>query len=336
MKKVMLLILVALMSAFVLVGCSEGDSTSGESDSGSKTRLTWGAASLGSNAQVIGTAVSDIVGSETDDIQISVQATGGSTENPRLMGGGEIDIAHATEAYNASNAIGNFEGEDPVELWALFTMYSNEFVWLVLEDSSIQSVEDLAGKNVSMGPPGSGTAVMSDVIIETYDIEVKESNLGYNEAIDALKDGVVDAVANFSSAGIPSPSLEQLDQTTAYRVLPMDIEVLEIAYQNYPDYASATIPKDSFKGIEEDFETFASFSIEYADSRMSDDVAYKIVKTLYENADRLGSYHQLAGTMSIDNALNGIAKGVPVHPGAAKYYKEVGVWKDSLEEGVRK
>jgi len=335
MKKTVLILIGALLMSVIFVACRDEDNSSSENSSGSTENITWGAASLGSNAQVIATAISDIVNNEAEGINMSVQATGGSSENPRLMQNEEIDIAHATEAYNATKGIENFDGEEPTELWALFSMYSNEFVWLVMEDSDIETVEDLEGKKVSIGPPGSGTTVMSEVILEAYDIEVDESNLGYDESVDALKDGVVDAIGNFSSSGIPSPSLEQLDQSASYRVLPMDEDVLDIAYQEYPDYSESIIPKDSFKGIKEDFPTFASFSIEYADSRMSDDVAYEIVKELYENKDKLESYHQLAGKMDEESALDGIPEDVPVHPGAAKYFKEIGVWDDDLSIGER-
>lgn len=338
MKRFALIYLILVVFVgLVLSACSGDKVNGGESDSGT-TNLVWGAASLGSNAQMIATAIANVIGGKESDIKISVQATGGSSENPRLISKEQVDIAHVTDAYKATKGVDIFEGEDPVELWSLFTMYSNELVFIVPEDSEIQSVEDLVGKKVSTGPPGAGVTQMSKAALEAYGVfdQIEVINLGYNEAVDALKDGVVDAIGNFSSLGIPSPSLEQLDQSFDYRILPMDTEILQKAFDQYPDYGPVVIPAGSFSEIEEDFQTLASFSIEFADSRMTDDVAYRIVKNIYENLEEVGSYHNLAKKMKLENALMGLPKEVPVHPGAAKYYKEKGIWNDSYLEGERK
>lgn len=299
--------------------------------------LVWGTASMGSSAQIIGTAIGVTVGKYEPNLKISVQTTGGSLENPRLLHDKKIDIAHTTETYNAVFGVGPFTGEDPKEMWALFNMYSNELVICVLEDSPIKTVEDLVGKRVSTGPAGSGTNQMTRATLEAYGVldQVKTMNLGYNEAVDALKSGVIDAFGNFTSAGIPSPSLLQFDQTTKYRVLPLDQAIMQKAYDKFPDFAPETITKGSLKALPEDFSTLASFSIELADSRMSDEIAYTMVKTIFDHIDELKVYHQIAGKMALDKALSGIPKGVPIHPGAAKYYKEKGVWRDYLTEGVR-
>ena len=338
-----------LMAIVLLAGCGTGTTNPKNTTNDTEekdtpevqeeiTVLRWGTASLGSTAQMIGSAIATVVNENEPTIQISVQTTGGATENPRSMYAGNLDICHVNDPHSAYNGIGPFEGEPKVELWALFTMYPNEIVFITLADSPIQKVEDLAGKRVSTGPPGSGTSKNTKAILEEYGIwdEIDNMNLGYNESVDALKDGVADAVALYSNFGVPSPALAQLDQTTDVRVVETDEKILEGVYEKYPDYGPMPVKAGSYNAVKEDIVTLASFSTECADSNMSDEVAYTIVKNVYENIDIIGTYHDLANKMSLENALSGVPEGLPVHPGAAKYYKEQGVWDDNLEIGVRK
>lgn len=315
---------------FLLSACDGGES-------GENETLRWGTASLGSNAQVVATAIGDVINNQDLDFNVSVQATGGGVENPRLIHDGQLEIAHANEAYSAMNSEGAFEGEEPIELWTLFSMYSNPVIYLAPKDSSLEAVGDLPGHNVSIGPPGSGTNNMTTALFNAYGIldDINESTLGYNASVDALRDGTVDAIALFTSSGLLSPAMEQLEQTTDYKVLSIDESVLDDVFEEHPDYAAATVDADSLEGLSEDMESLASYSIEYADSSMSDETAYEIVQALYENSGQLAEYSQLAGTMSIETALDGIADGVPVHPGAAKYYQEQEVWSDDLTIGER-
>jgi len=309
------LLLSALFLSVLLIGAGETTKT----EAANITPIIWGTASLGSTGQMVGAAIGSVINNHEPNLKISVQATGGATENPRLLARKQLDIAHVNNPYDAAHSRGAYKGEDPVELWALFKMYSNEYIVCVLEDSPIKSIKDLVGKKVSIGPPGSGTKLMSETVLKAYGVydKIKPSNLGYNASVDALKDGVVEAIAQYTSVGIPNPSLQQLNQTTKYRVLPIDNDILKPAYEENPDYAPIPIPANSISAIKEDFVTLASFSAEFADSRMSDDVAYRIVKTIYENLPELGKYHQMAGRMTLQTALVGVPKGMPVHPGAA-------------------
>jgi uncharacterized protein len=333
-----ILLLSALLMLTLLISNGATTKTEAADKPKSVTTIVWGTSSLGSTGQMVGSAIGSVINNNEPSLKVSVQATGGATENPRLLTRKQIDIAHVNNPYDAAHSLGTYKGEPPVQLWALFQMYSNEYIICVLEDSPIKSIKDLVGKKVSTGPPGSGTKLMSETVLKAYGMydKIKASYLGYNESVDALKDGVVDAIAQYTSVGITNPSLEQLNQTTKFRVLPMDNDILQSAYDTNPDYAPITIPANSISAIKKDFLTLASFSTEFADSRMSDEVAYTIVKTIYEHLPELGKYHQLAGRMSVKTGLIGVPKGMPVHPGAAKYYKEKGAWRNDLIVGVRK
>jgi len=300
--------------------------------------LTWASASMGSSAQMMCSAIASIVNMNVPNLKLSVQTTGGSVENPRLFRDGKVDLCHTTEGYNAFTAKEVFEGEEPVELLALFKMYSNETVLVVLEDSPIQEVTDIKGKTVACGPPGSGTSQMSKGILVAYDLwendSFKKVSLGYNESCDALKDGTVDAIFIFGSGNsLPSPALNQLDSTAKIRLIPEDDKVLQKAYDIFPGFAPSIMQAESLKALDHDVKVLASFSIEYAGKNLSEDDAYLIVKNTFENLDVLKIYHKLGSTMALEGALDGIPKDIPIHPGAAKYFKEKGVWKDDLIVG---
>jgi TRAP transporter TAXI family solute receptor len=231
MHKIVSLLLIGILVSSLIIGAARPASDN-ESGAVSITDLKMGYTSMGSTAQMMGSAISTVVNNHVPNLKLTVQATGGATENPRTMAQKLLDICHVNDAYSAYNGVGPFNGEKPVELWGLFPLYPTEFLICVLEDSSIQSVEDLVGKKVSTGPPGSGTSQTLKAVLGAYGIfdKIKNSNLGYNESVDAFKDGTVDAIAMYSNYGIPSPALAQLDQTTKYRYLPLDDAVLEKVY----------------------------------------------------------------------------------------------------------
>jgi len=341
-KKVTLLSVLLVVA--LLIGCSSSTPAPAESSTGSSgdantiTTLKWGTASLGSTAQMVGSAIATVINANEPNLKITVQTTGGATENPRSMYNKQIDICHVNDPYSATNGVGPFEGEPKVELWALFTMYPNEIVFLTLADSPINSIPDFEGKRISTGPPGSGTSQNTKAILTEYGVwdKIKNTNLGYNESVDALKDGTVDAIALYSNYGTPSPAMAQLDQTTDYKIVEMDEKILQAVYEKYPDYGPMPVKAGSYKAAKKDFTTFSSFSTEWADSRMSDEAAYAFVKNIYEHLDELAKFHVMCANFSLDNALSGVPKGVPVHPGAAKYFKEKGIWRDDLIIGVRK
>lgn len=331
MKKIVKILLVSLIIATFMTSFSNAALP--------KVQLKWGVATLGSSAQMVSTAVASVVSKYNPNIAISIQATAGSAENVRLIRRGEIDIANASEAYSAIFSKGTFAGEPATELWGLFCLYENQFVITVKNDGKITKTTDLVGKKVCMGPAGSGSYQAGYAMLEALGLveKVKIINLSYTAANDAMKDGSVDAVITFMSAGIPIPAFEQLMQSMSLYVIPTKASDYDFAFKKNPDYGPSGILKaGSIAPIKADMSTFCNFTIQYADSRMSDEVAYELCKALYEHANELGSYHQIAGTMSANNALNGFNPEVPIHPGAAKYYKEKGVWRDTLKVAVRK
>jgi len=341
-KDVRALPITLIFSALIfLFGCVDRSSEDTEStkgkDSGEQVTLQWASGDLGSSAQMLVSAISSVSNDIEEDLYLSAMTTGGSVENPRLLRDQVIDLAHTTDAYWAYKAEGAFEGEEPVDLLSLFTMYANLHVFAVLEDSPIQSIEDLAGKKVHIAPPGSGAAGLSRAMLEVYDLwegenAVEKYELGWGEAADALRDGTIDAMITFFSGDIPFPTLEELLTTDNLRFLQIEESKVAEANELYPGYGPVTVLAENVEGLDENIYGLANFSMEYSDSRLSTDHAYKIVKNTFENVEKLKGYHRLAENLILEDALLGMPKDIPVHPGAVKYYEEKGVWDNWKDE----
>lgn len=339
-KRIIALMCLVSVLLVMLVGCGDSNETADKGGSDGITPVTWGSASLGGSAQMVITAIGTVVSQKDPSLKITVQATGGTAENPRLLKSKSIDIGHTTEAYNAYKSLGRFEGEEPIEdMMVLMKTYGVEAVFVVLDGNEITSMDDLEGKKICVGPPGSGIAQMSTAMLEAYGYDEDSVNmitLGYNESVDGLKDRSIDVLASFTTGGIAAPYLSQLDETSKVRALELDLDVLQSAFDAYPDFAASTIPAGAIKPLTGDYPTLASFGVQTCDSRLSEEVAYSIVKNTYENIDELTVYHHLASTLDIETALNGIPKQIPIHPGAAKYFKEKGVWDEDYTIGELK
>ena len=303
-----------------------------------KADLTWGTGTLGGTIQLMGTACASVLQSEIDNLTMSIQATGGSIENCRLLSTGDIDIGHTTQMYDAYVGEGPF-AEDGAndKILALMDIYNVESVAIVLDKSEIQSLEDLKGKNVVLGPTGSGIASMATAVMTAYGYDSSNCNmlnLANDQAVDALKDGTVDMIWGFCSAKNPASYLESLYSSVDCRALAQDPEKIAVACSNSKDFFQSTIAGGTLPFQQEDYINLAAPAEEFASARLSEEAAYMIVKTICENVDKLETYFAPAKCINVQDALHGLPEEGPIHPGAAKYYKEAGVWDDSYTIGT--
>ena len=303
------------------------------------TEITWSSVPIGSSAYMLLSAIGAVLNTHEPSLKITVQPTGGSMENPRLMRDGVVDVCHTTMGYNAFHGLADFKEDGPLEdLMFLFTLYENEVFFVTKADSDIYTIEDLAGKNVSFVSFGSAARSWSQVILEAYGVldKVTPQYPGTADMFDMLNEGAIDATMTYSSGNIPSPVLYQADTTMKLRFLVLDRSLLEKALEKYSWYGIGSITADTLNCIDEDMLTLADYSSQYADSRMSEEVAYKIIKGIYENNNEIATYHELGKALKLEKALDGCHPDTPVHPGAAKYYKEMGVWRENLKVGTLK
>ncbi len=345
MKK-KLAIALAFLTAIHLIGCSAPAAGGSAETSGTKaavnpasvTNLTWGSASMGGSAQLVITAIGTLVSDKDPSLNINVQSTGGSMENPRLLRNGEIDIAHTGEPYNAYHGLGRFSDDGPLseDTMVLMKTYPAGGLFVVKADSDIQTVEDLRGKKVYLGPPA-GMIDQIKLLLEKYGINEDNTDfsiMGYNEGADALKDGTVDAAFCQYAGNQPASTTSQLDETSDIRPLAFTEDKLKELNEEYPDYGYYIAPAGTIKKQTEDLPVTCTWNTQLCTSKLSEEAAYSIVKNTYENIDELTKAHALCASLDKEHPLYGVPTDIPVHPGAAKYYQEIGAWDGSYTIGT--
>src|SRR5690625_1930259 len=194
---------------------------------------------------------------------------------------------------------------------------------------------------IAIGPPASATNTVSKVILEAYGIgsdDYEEFQEGFGDAADLVQDGNIDI--SVGVLGLPAGSIESLQASTGDVVmLELSDDVIEKIESN-SDYKRFTIPQDSYEFLESDIETVAAYAILMGNTdTIDEELGYELARIMVENADEVT--HAQAAEMTLENALNG-AEGLPIHPGAKKYYEEQGLTVDnpvaelSADEGDRK
>lgn len=332
MKKFLSLL---VMSCLLLAACggsdepagTEGEEPAGEqSEAGGLEDLFVTVATGGTSGVYypIGGAIANILETELG-VDSSVQATGASVENINLLNTGraELAITMADAVLQAYEGNGAFEGEEPIEsLRGLMAMYPNFVQVVTTEDSGIESIADLAGKSVGVGAANSGVELNARMVLEAYGLsydDIEEDYLSYSEAIDQIKNGMIDAA--FVTSGVPNATVIDLDTTHSAKILPIEGEALDYLIETYPFFTSEVIPADVY-GNEEEIQTAAITNLLLIANDLSEDAAYEITKTLFENLEAIQGSHNAAQDISLETVDVGMP--VPFHPGAERYLKEVG------------
>ena len=288
------------------------------------TDLSIGGAGTSGTFYIMGAAYADLITKELG-INTVCEVTAGSVENVVLMADEQIEmgVVQLDVTLDALNGTGSFT--EPVPLKVLVPMYPNVVQIVTLADSDISCFEDLRGKKVSVGSPGSGILSTNEIIFSELGMDIKTDidpqYLSFAETTDAFRNGAVDAVIVNTAA--PAGFLTDLETTNAIKFVPLSDEEIAKFTDKYPFYTEATIPGGTYKSIKDDYTTFAVWIALMCREDMPEQVAYDIAKTLFEGQDALKDVHAVATYLTVDNAPN--IQGVDYHPGAAKYLAEQGV-----------
>lgn len=318
MKRVFICLAV-LMTALALV---PGDKASAQK----KTFLTLSSGSPGGVYYPLGGGMAVILEKTVEGFRCASESTGASVENSRLVGNGESDMGMVmgSIAYNAVQGSAPFKEKLP--LVSLFQMYPAPEHIVTTKQSGIKSLKDLKGKKVSIDVPGSGCANMAKIILEEQGFKLNQditiANLSQNESVQALKDGIVDAV--FFNFAFPGAAVLDLAASRDIVLIPVEKTLADRLVKKYPYYIQITIPAKTYPGQGRDILCLGDSNVLVANRKMADDVAYKITKAIFSNV-REGKYalvniHPIAAQMTPANAVN---SPIPLHPGAAKYFREI-------------
>jgi TRAP transporter TAXI family solute receptor len=273
----------------------------------------------------MGGGLAEIINTHVDGYSATAEVTGASVENMGLIATGDADLAIglADTVAQAYGGTGRFEGQQLPMVRGLASLYANMVHIVALESSGITSLDDLRGMRVSIGAPGSGTEVNTAAILEangiTYD-DIEEQRLNFNETADALANGDIDA--GFWSVGAPTSSILNLATTQDIVIIALTEEQLAAAMAADSTFATPTLPAGTYNGVDEDITVLGIPNVLTVSSEMSDDLAYAITSAMFENIAELRAVHPAANQTTVEFTLD--ATPVPLHPGAIRYYEEIG------------
>ena len=276
----------------------------------------------------IGGAIAQAV-TKGSDIQATAETGNASVANINLIAKGEIEIAFVQNDITAWAYEGKLMFKSPMgNIRTVASLYP-EHVQLILDvKSDIKTIEDLKGKRVGVGAPGSGVEGDVQAIFGAaglkYD-DMKVDFLDFGATTNRFKDNQIDA--GFVVAGYPTASVMDLALTKDITLMDFDKAFLEKLSEEHPYFVPSVIPANTYSKITKDINTPAVMAILVTHDAVSEDIIYQFTKAMFENIAAIHASHAKGKEINLETALNGLGS-VPLHPGAAKYYKEKGLKVD--------
>jgi TRAP transporter TAXI family solute receptor len=293
-----------------------------------KTRLSIATGGTGGVYYPLGGGFAALMSKYLPGVEATAEVTTASVDNMKLLHADRVALALtqpdiAWDAYQ-----GKMKGlNEKVSVRGIAALYSNYMHIVALDGTGIKTINDLKGKRVSTGAPGSGTEVKGLRVLEAYGISPKDlksqDRLGASESAAAMKDRRIDAF--IWDGGLPTAAILDLAATPGIKIhlIPHGDAVAKMAAKYGPVYFVGTIPKGTYGGMETDVQVAALTNLLAVHERMDESLAYQVTKLLLERTAELVAVHQAAKEITIKSAV--VGSPIPFHPGALRYYKEKGV-----------
>lgn len=305
-------------------GSPAASPSAGESQAPPETRrLTIATGGTGGVYFPLGGGLAQQLSENIDGVTATAQETSASVDNMLLIGSGDADIAFVLgdTAADAVEGRGDF-ADNPIDACTLGILYSNFTQVVTTTDTGIDSIEDLRGKRVSVGAPGSGTEVIALRVLGAAGIDpdadlASRAQLLIDETVDGLRDGTIDA--GFWSGGLPTGALLDLANI---KLLPTAEYASALADEFGPFYLEREIPADIYEGQDGAVPTIVVPNVLVVNTSMSEDLQRQITEVLFEQKDELVQVHPAAG--ELDPTTAGDVEFMEVCPGARAYYDEAG------------
>ncbi len=295
--------------------------------------ITIGTGSVTGVYYPTGGAICKLVNKDRNDhnVRCSVESTGGSIYNVNTIRSGELDfgIVQSDWQFHGYNGTSKFSEQGPYKkLRAMFSLHTEPFNIIAREDSGISNVSDLAGKRVNIGNPGSGDRATMGVVMEamgwTNDSFKLASELKGSERSQALCDNKIDAFIYM--VGHPNGSIKEATTSCNAKLVPATGEQIDKIVADNPYYAFSTVPAGMYRGTDQDVNSFGVAATMVTTADVSDEVAYTVAKAVFENFDTFKRLHPAFANLKKENMVkDGLS--IPLHPGAEKYYREIGLIK---------
>jgi len=272
-----------------------------------------------------GGGVAEIWSKYVPGIQAVAEVTGASVENVKLADKGETVIGEVMGdvADAGYNGLGKFKGKKH-DILSMAVMYPNLLQVVTLKNSGITNIEQVKGKRISSGSPGSGTNFMAEAVLKAVDIPLdsfKDSRLSFTETANALRDGTIDV--GFWSVGPGTSSILDLATTHDIVIIPITPEQTQKVLAANDTYASVDLAGGVYRGVDKPVPTIGVWNVMICQKSLAEDMVYKLVAALYEHNDYLRKIHPSAAYTTPENAVK--YSPIPLHPGTIKYLEEKGI-----------
>jgi len=279
---------------------------------------------------VVGQSICKLVNRDAakHGLKCTAPSTGGSIANINAIKAGDITmgVAQSDWQFHAFNGSSKFKGGKVDKLRSVFSVHAEPFTVIARADSGIKTFDDLKGKRVNIGNPGSGQHGTMEVIMGLKGWKSSDftsaSELKSSEQAQALCDNKVDAI--IFTVGHPNGSIQQATTSCASVLVPVAGAKIDKLVADNPYYAKASIPGRMYKGADKAIETFGVRATFVSSADVSIDVVYEVVKAVFENFARFKKLHPAFGNLDAKEMVTS-GNSAPLHPGAEKYFKEKGM-----------
>jgi len=290
--------------------------------------LSVGTAPAGGAFFVVGGALAEVLNTAGGDRgwQVNQESTSGSQENIRRLAQGELDFALSNSAitYFAVRGTEGWDREYPVR--SVMTLAPNVALFITRADSDITRIADLEGRRVVIGPAGAGFEYFVRPILAAHGVaydEISVLNATQAATVDMLTDGSADAV--FLGGAVPTASITQAAASMDLRFIPFDEAAKTQLIEDYLFFRPATISAGTYRNQADDFEGLDVGSMHLITAADADEtLVYEATKLLYERRDEVAARHPAGRAINAANVVRDT--GTPFHPGAIRYYQEIGIW----------
>ncbi|MCH7679886.1 TAXI family TRAP transporter solute-binding subunit [candidate division KSB1 bacterium] len=315
----------------VFIGAS-GCSSSEDNIKAERRFLSIGTAPPGGAFFPVGSAIAQVVSANKGELswQVSAEATKGTKENIRRLASGELDFAMANSAISYFAVRGESGWEKQYSIRTVMTLYPNVALFITPKSSGVKKIADLKGKRVTVGVAGAGFEFFVRLILQAHGVTYDDFKPLYNTqagAVDMLADG--SAAAAFLGGAVPTASIVQASASQDIHFIPFVESAKQSLYEAYPFFFPATIPAGTYRGQAEAFPGMNVGSMHFITSADKDEnTVYQFTKILYENRAEVVKQHPAGKAINPKNVIKDT--GTPFHPGAIRYYKEIGIWPEEL------
>lgn len=331
-KKTIALSLAALTLTGALAGCGDDKkaaSGAAKPAAGQTIKINFPTAGASGALYAVGAAITNMWSSQVPGVQASSQASAGGIANLNMVSEGEaqVSIAISSNVYQCLNGTDSFKDHAYKDLKAIGGLYLNPNQVVATANSGINSLKDVKGKHFAVASAGSSVYNECETHFTaaglSFPDDIKAEYITFTDAADMLQNGSIDGA--WIMSGAPASAVTQA-LTGGAHLVEIDDNLIKELKAKYPWYTSYTIKVGTYPNQDKDVKTSAIKMVMFCRGDLPEDVVYQLTKTLWEHMDELGQSQKNLKGLTAENAVKDIAD-IPLHPGAAKYYKEIGVLK---------